>query len=73
MSKLEIQETAAKFGLRLSGTLKSRPQLVFIFGGEFYHWSGGWHESETPLVLHWINKIARPLIEMHDIREIELF
>lgn len=50
-----------------------RPQLVFIFGGEFYHWSGGWQESETTLVLHWINKIARPLIEMHNIREIDLF
>ena len=73
VSSPEIVRTAAKIGLRLQSVFKSRPQLVFMFGGEFYHWSGGWHESEVPLVLHWINKIAKPLIEMHDIREIDLF
>ena len=49
------------------------PHLVFFFNGEIYHWSGGWHESQAVSVLAWMNKIAHPLIEMHDFNECEAF
>lgn len=46
---------------------------MFVYGGEFYHWTGGWHSSQVNAVLHFMNKIMHPVVHLKDMAQIEEF
>mmetsp|Transcript_7894 Transcript_7894/g.13238 ORF Transcript_7894/g.13238 Transcript_7894/m.13238 type:complete len:414 (+) Transcript_7894:157-1398(+) len=67
-------DLAAEIGLKIDKVeAMLEPQLVFFYKGEFFHWNHGWLRHYKVKLLHWINRIAYPIKQIHTQEQLDKF